>query len=83
MRKPAIAALHVDDDGRLWVQHTETFGKVVTTYDVFDAKGKHLARVSIPLKVAVQMPVKSRGNLLWLAVQDADDVTYVAHYRIQ
>ena len=81
--KPGIAALHADSDGRLWVQHADVFGKRVTTLDVFDTKGKHLGRVVVPLKGNAYLPLRARGNLMWLTMLDDDDVPYIVHFRLQ
>jgi len=81
--KPGIAALQVDDDGRLWVQHANRFNQNSTTFDVFDAKSKHLARVVLPVKQSTAMPVRARGNLLWLTVLDEDDVPSIVQFRIR
>lgn len=81
--KPGIAALHVDSDGRLWVHHADVFGKRMTTLDAFDEKGKHLGRVALPFRSSPYMPVRARGNLLWLSVIDDDDVQTIIHFRLQ
>ena len=81
--KSAIAALTVDDDGRLWVQHATQYGDTTITFDVHDAAGKHLGRVRIPQRPALQsLPIRARGNSLWIAIRDADDVISIARYRI-
>ena len=79
--KPGIAGLHVDNDGRLWVQHAQTFGTRSTTFDVHDAKGKHLGRLTINARTLSHMPMQAQGDQLWLTVLDDDDVTSVVQYR--
>lgn len=81
--KPGIAALHVDADGRLWVQHAAKFKQNSAMLDVFDGKGNHLGRVVLPVKQSAYMPVRARGNLLWLTVLDEDDVPSIVQYRIR
>ncbi|MBC8087078.1 MAG: hypothetical protein H7Z40_07405 [Phycisphaerae bacterium] len=81
--KPGIAGLQVDSDGRLWVQHNLVYGVHSTTFEVFDAKAKHLGRVVLPIKTNSYLPIRAQGNLLWLVVFDEDDVQYIAHYRLQ
>jgi hypothetical protein len=81
--KPAIASLTVDDDGRLWVQHAERFGEASVTFDIHDKTGKHLGRLRIPQRPsATGLPIRARGNDLWIAVRDEDDVIGIARYRI-
>lgn len=81
--KPGITALSVDYDGRLWVQHGVAFGQKSTTLDVFDPKGKHLGRVVVPVKQSTYMPVRARGNLMWLTVLDDDDVPHIVQFKLQ
>ncbi len=49
--EPIITALHVDNTGNLWVQHSRsTIGQpdgVLVTYDVFDPQGQYLQEVSV------------------------------------
>ena len=81
--KPGIANLHSDQDGRLWVEHTARFNVRSTTLDVFDGKGQHLGRIVLPVKMRGYLPVRARGNLLWLTVLDDDDVPSIVQYRIR
>lgn len=81
--KPGIVKLISDADGRLWVQRASEFGKRTTSFDAFDAKGKHLGSLSIPAKMTGGMPLHARGNLVWLSIVDQDDVPYVVQYRLQ
>jgi hypothetical protein len=80
--KPPIASLSIDDDGRLWVQHSDRYGTTRTTYDVHDARGAHLGRVTVPGRVPPHLPPRARGDALWLAVMDDDDVLQFAHFTI-
>ena len=79
--KPGIAGLHVDNDGRLWVQHAQKFGTRTTTFDVHDATGKHLGRLTVPARTLSHMPMQAQGDHLWLTVLDDDDVTSIVQYR--
>lgn len=79
--KASIALLSVDDDGRLWVRHTQPFNERTTTFDVHDRAGKHLGRVKIPHQLT-GLPPRARGNELWLSVLDADDVVHLVKYRL-
>ena len=80
--KPGIAGLSVDATGRLWVQHARSFGVTRTTFDVYDARGAHLGRVTVPYRVRDGMPVMASGMSLWLAVLDDDDVVSVARFTL-
>ena len=81
--KSAIALLSVDDDGRLWVQHAATFGDTTVTFDIHDRAGTHLGRLRIPQRPSLEgLPIRARGNDLWIALRDADDVIGIARYRI-
>ena len=73
----------VDDDGRLWVQHAERFGDRSVTFDIHDRSGKHLGRLRIPQRPSAEgLPIRARGNDLWIALRDEDDVVGIARYRI-
>jgi len=81
--KPPIAQLTVDDDGRLWVQHTARFGDTGVTFDIHDATGKHLGRLTLPHRPSkAGLPVRARGNDAWIAVLDEDDVVSIARFRL-
>lgn len=81
--KSGIDALTVDDDGRLWVRHAHVYGGTTVTFDVHNPSGKHLARVLIPQRPGpTWLPVRARGNDVWIAVRDADDILSIARYRL-
>lgn len=81
--KSAIAQLAVDDDGRLWIQHAEKYGDPSVTFDIHDKTGKHLGRLHIPHRPAMEgLPIRARGSDLWIALRDDDDVVGIARYRI-
>ena len=79
--KPPIASLHVDDDGRLWIRHSEASGPPRTTFDVHDQRGQHLGRVVVPYRAAYAPP-RARGRSLWLAVVDEDGVVSIARFAL-
>jgi hypothetical protein len=80
--KPPIASISVDDDGRLWVRHSDRYGTSRTTYDVHDARGAHLGRVTVPARVPGHLPPRASGDRVWLPVLDDDDVLQFAHFTI-
>lgn len=81
--KPGMAALYVDDDGRLWVVHSTPWKQNRTTYDVFNASGMLLFRVELPVRTSSYLPVIARGNELVVATLDDDDVVGLARYRLR
>ena len=80
--KAGIAALRVDSDGRLWVQHAARYGERSTTFDVHDARGVHLGRIVVPFVVNSYLPIAARGNDVWMSVKDDDDVVSIVKLRI-
>ncbi|MCC6245654.1 MAG: hypothetical protein IT353_22675 [Gemmatimonadaceae bacterium] len=81
--KPPIALLSVDDDGRLWIQHTRRSGERSTTYDVHDRTGKHLGRLRLPRRSgSYGVPVRATKDALWVVELDDDDVVTLAKYRL-
>ncbi len=81
--KSGIAAVHVDDDGRLRVVHAAAWKRSVTTSDVFDGIGRALFRVTLPMRSVPYLPVVARGNEFLIAVADDDDVISLARYRLR
>lgn len=83
-RKPAIALLSVDDDARLWIQHTTRVGDSSTTFDVHDSTGVHLGRLTIPfLPSPTGLAVRARGRELWVALRDEQEFVSIARFRIE
>lgn len=75
-RKPAIEALHVDDEGRLWVRAaTEIPGE--TRYDVFDRDGTHRRVVRLAFEPNAFIPPRIRNGRFYALVTDDYDVHYV------
>jgi hypothetical protein len=48
-------------------------------YDVFEADGRFLGRVKLPPRTRV---IRTRGNVAWGTVRDADDVDYAVRFRV-
>jgi hypothetical protein len=46
--KPAFTALIVGDDGRIWAREF-TFGSEASRWLIFDASGRHLGMIEIPV----------------------------------
>ncbi len=75
-RKPAIEALHIDDEGRLWVRAAkETPGE--TRYDVFDRDGTHRQVVRLGFEPNAFIPPRIRNGRFYALVTDEFDVHYV------
>lgn len=81
--RPGIASLYVDADGRLIVLHGASGRAKQSIVDLFDAKGKHVARVLVPERVDMNLPMRARGDMLWVAALDDDDVPSVVCFRLQ
>ncbi len=90
--KPAYRSLMVARDGRVWVTpHVESVkgepSRVVgasgwtepTVYDVFDADGRYMGRVTPPEKATFHV---MDGDLVWGVQRGADDEPYVVRWRI-
>jgi streptogramin lyase len=82
-QKPAMVALSVDDDGRLWVEHATVLGEARMAFSVHDSTGAQIARVSLPFRSnPTGLAVRARGRDLWVALRDDDDVVSVAKFRL-
>lgn len=62
---------------------TEASEQPSSTLDVVDAKGTHLARIVLPVHQNAALPVRAKGNLLWVSVIDQDDVPSIVQYRLR
>lgn len=80
--KPAIVWLDVDESGRLWVRRS-TNEPSVTVFDVFDGAGELLATARAPFKIRDFSRPVIRGDVVYAAVADDDDVQYVVRARIR
>ncbi|MBY0489804.1 MAG: hypothetical protein K2R93_08175 [Gemmatimonadaceae bacterium] len=81
-KRPPIAALWVDDDDRVWLEHGRPDGAATSTFDVFNSSGAHLGRVLIPSRRSTFLPIRAKGDRLWIPVIDADDVPALALFRV-
>lgn len=78
--QPTIERITADDSGRVWVRRP-TGGKPGISYDVFNASGVHVARVTGIDKPFV--PSFIRGDRFYTVVLGDDDVPFVVRYRIK
>jgi hypothetical protein len=66
-------------DGRVWVHRTRAYNDSVPVYDVFDASGKVVQRVSLPK--GTRLVGFGRG-VVYLVRPDEDDLLRVGRYRL-
>ena len=79
--KPAIDRLTVDDQGRLWVRHTNAKGAIA--FDVYSSAGRIIATAELGVyNSSVYQPFVVRGDNVYTVVLDADDVQHVVRFRI-
>ena len=83
--KPAIEAFQLAGDGTIWVQPTmptvrEHDG---TVFEVFDAAGFYLGRVTAPFRIQSYVYPVIRDGWMLAVTQDDLDVPYVVLSRIE
>lgn len=78
--EPAIAGLHVSDDGHLWVRARTPRGEL---FDVYDRTGSYLRSIENPLRMYPWVAPVIRGDDFWAVVTDDFDVHYVVRARIE
>ena len=66
-------------NGQLWVLRTRPAKDKVPTYDVFDAGGRVIGRVALPVDTRL---VGFGNGTVYLARSDADDLQYLQRYRL-
>lgn len=79
--KPPVNAVHVSDDGFLWVAREPSETGVRYGADVFDPEGRHLGTVDLPFPLMA--PVAFRDHHLATVVWGSDGVHFVALARIE
>ncbi len=77
--KPAFGAMHMAPDGRLWVSRTSAAFTDIAEYDVLDAKGQLVLRVTMPPKVTL---VGFGKGLIYTVRQDEDDLRFLQRHRL-
>ena len=94
-RKPAVARLTVDADGRVWVgrslpsvklppaeddtTHTPRWSSP-NAYDIYSPDGRLLGYLPVPKRTWI---MRARGDTLWGSVRDSLDVETVVRFRVQ
>jgi hypothetical protein len=76
---PVAEALFVDGAGRLWVQRTRLPWDTATVFDLLDAAGKYLGRVSMPPRFTV---FQIGTDWVLGRARDENDVEQVQLYRL-
>jgi hypothetical protein len=79
--KPAYVAttMFAAPDGRVWVQRSRKASDQIPVYDVFDAAGKMVDRVSLPKDTRV---VAFGNGTVYTARRDSDDLQYLQRHRM-
>ena len=83
--KPALERVLVSDSGYVWVI-TSDQSATGTTFDVFDAEGRFLGRVTTPQRIGPyrpKSPLLLRRGKMWGVVVDEDDVPRVVRWGIR
>lgn len=80
--KPAIDNIDVDNSGRLWVRRVIP-DTTRTTFDLWDDRGRMVATVVAPWRVASYSRPLIRGDTLYTIVTDENDVPFVVRAVIK
>ena len=77
--KPATGALHLSDDGYLWVRAYTEDDSSRESWDVFDVDGRYLGRVDAPARLSIY---RITDAMLYGVLPDEFDVPQVKRYAI-
>ena len=66
-------------NGQVWLLRTRSAKDNIPTYDVFDATGKVVSRVALPVNTRL---VGFGNGTVYLARSDEDDLQYLQRYRL-
>lgn len=78
---PAYSAFVVDSDDNLWVQSFPRASEATSRWTVFSPRGLEVARIELPLDLAVKEI--GRDYVLGVALEPPDDVQHVKVYRLR
>ena len=79
-KPPFLAnAAQVAPDGRLWVLRTRAYNELFPSYDVIDAEGRLVERVTLPPRTRL---VGFGRGVLYLARSDNDELQWLGRYRL-
>ncbi|MFA9452668.1 MAG: 6-bladed beta-propeller [Candidatus Aminicenantaceae bacterium] len=77
-RYPPFSGLSCDDSGRIYVKtYTQGGGEVGEAYDVFDAEGRYMAQVTLPVPLMVM-----RNDFLYTIVETENGFREVKRFRM-
>ena len=71
-------AVRITPEGELWLLRTRPASDPIPSYDVFDAQGKLVRRVTLPRDTRL---VAFGKGTVYLARKDADDLEYLQRYK--
>jgi hypothetical protein len=81
--KPAFTAIHVDDQGYVWIRPSLPADHSAAAFDVLQPDGRYLGRISLGAPLHELMPVRVRGDRLYTVQLDENDVPSLVRYRIE
>lgn len=82
---PAYRRVHVDVDGRLWMEEYSVRAVAVQSWTVFDSSSHLIGRLVLPTPREGEMPLQVIGfghNEILTRRFDAERATYLAIYRL-
>ncbi len=80
--KPMVEDFFSDDEGNLWVMHSET-GDSGSLFDIFNAEGQFLGEASLSFHLEIHSGVTVRDGLLFGVTEDEEGGEMVVRSRIQ
>ncbi len=80
--KPIVDNLFGDDEGNLWVMHSEP-GDTGSRFDIFNAAGQFLGEVNLSFVLEIHSGVKVQDGILFGVTEDEDRGEIVVRSRIQ
>ena len=80
----AFRFIITDDENLIFVCTWErTKDTSASYYDVFNSKGKYIAKIPIQYNMLLSSPLIIKGNKLYLVKEDEDGYQYVKRYKIK
>jgi len=73
-------SVQMSPTGELWCERTRVRGDEIPVYDVFDANGRLVRRVTFPARTRL---IGFGEGTLYVARSDEDDLQYLERYRVQ
>lgn len=82
-RKPVLAGLVVDDEGRLWVRRYAADADDPPHFDVFDRTGGYLGSVRLAFRTPARFAPRIRNRRLYTLAVDEYDVPSVVRVEVE